>query len=59
MINLVKIKLVKSLIGVRRNHVATVHGLGLFRLNSISTLKDTPEVRGMIKKVFYLVKITI
>lgn len=53
----VKVQLVKSLIGIRESHYATVRGLGLHRINSVSELKDTPAVRGMINKVFYLVKI--
>ena len=53
----VKVKLVKSLIGTREEHRATVKGLGLRCLNSVSELQDTPAVRGMIHKVSYLVKI--
>ena len=40
-----------------RSHRATVRGLGLRRLNSVSTLEDTPAVRGMINKVAYLVQV--
>jgi large subunit ribosomal protein L30 len=53
----VKIQLVRSLIGTRQDHRATVRGLGLGRVNSVSELKDTPAVRGMINKVSYLVKV--
>jgi large subunit ribosomal protein L30 len=53
----VKIKLVKSPIGTRSDHRATVRGLGLRRMNSESVLEDTPAVRGMINKVSYLVKV--
>jgi large subunit ribosomal protein L30 len=49
------VKLVRSPIGTRADHRATVRGLGLRRLNSTSTLEDTPAVRGMIDKVRYLV----
>jgi len=52
----VKVKLVKSLIGTKESHRATVRGLGLRRLNSSSELEDTPAVRGMINKVSYLLK---
>jgi len=45
----VKIKLVRSIAGTRESHRATVRGLGLHKLNSESTLEDTPSVRGMIK----------
>ncbi|KAF1017995.1 MAG: 50S ribosomal protein L30 [Burkholderia sp.] len=53
----VKVQLIKSLIGARESHGATVRGLGLRRLNSVSELQDTPAVRGMINKVSYLVKV--
>jgi large subunit ribosomal protein L30 len=53
----VSIKLVRSINGTRESHRATVRGLGLRKLNSESTLEDTPAVRGMINKVSYLVKV--
>lgn len=52
----IKITLIKSLIGTKESHKATVRGLGLRKLNSSSILKDTPEIRGMIDKINYLVK---
>jgi large subunit ribosomal protein L30 len=52
----IKVTLVKSLIGTKQSHRATVRGLGLRRLNSSAELQDTPAVRGMINKVSYLVK---
>ena len=51
----VKVQLVRSPIGTKESHRATVRGLGLRKLNSESTLEDTPAVRGMINKVAYLV----
>ncbi len=53
----IKITLVKSIIGTKQDHRATVRGLGLRKLNSSSELVDTPAVRGMINKVQYLVKV--
>ena len=55
--NTVTIKLVRSPIGCKVDHRATVKGLGLRRMNSVSTLVDTPEVRGMINKISYLLEI--
>jgi large subunit ribosomal protein L30 len=52
----IKVTLVKSVIGTKQDHRATVRGLGLKRLNSSAVLEDTPAVRGMIRKVAYLVK---
>ena len=51
-----KVTLVKSVIGTKQSHRATVRGLGLRRLNSTAELEDTPAVRGMINKVSYLLK---
>ncbi len=53
----VKVTLVMGLIGTRESHRATVRGLGLRGINSVSELEDTPSVRGMINKVSYLVKV--
>ena len=55
--NKVTIQLVRSPIGTKESHRATVRGLGLRKLNSTSELQDTPEVRGMINKISYLVKV--
>ena len=52
-----KVQLVKSPIGTKESHRATVRGLGLRKLNSVSELQDTPSVRGMINKISYLVKV--
>lgn len=52
----VKVTLVKSPIGTKVDHRATLRGLGLRKLNSVSVLEDTPAVRGMINKVAYLVR---
>jgi large subunit ribosomal protein L30 len=54
----VKVTLVRSPIGTKQDHRDTVRGLGLRRLNSSKVLKDTPEVRGMINKVDYLVTVS-
>ncbi len=53
----VKVKLVRSPISTKADHRATVRGLGLRKLNSVSELKDTPAVRGMINKISYLVQV--
>ena len=53
----VRVQLVRSPIGCKASHRATVRGLGLRKLRSISELKDTPEVRGMINTIDYLVKV--
>ena len=52
----IKVTLVKSVIGTKQDHRATVRGLGLRKLNSSAMLEDTPAVRGMINNVAYLLK---
>jgi large subunit ribosomal protein L30 len=52
----IKVTLIKSLIGTKQSHRATVRGLGLRGINSTVELEDTPAVRGMINNVYYLVK---
>lgn len=52
-----KVTLVKSPIGCKSDHRATVRGLGLKKLNQTRELPDTPAVRGMINKVAYLVRV--
>ncbi|OIQ88412.1 50S ribosomal protein L30 [mine drainage metagenome] len=53
----VKVTLVKSVIGRIESHRACVRGLGLRRLNHTVEVLDTPENRGMINKVGYLLKV--
>jgi large subunit ribosomal protein L30 len=52
----VRVKLVRSMNGRLKSHKACVRGLGLRRINHIRELEDTPEVRGMIRKVSYMVE---
>jgi large subunit ribosomal protein L30 len=52
----IKVTLVKSSIGCKWEHRATVRGLGLRRLSQTVEVLDTPQVRGMIRAVSYLVR---
>jgi large subunit ribosomal protein L30 len=53
----IKVTLVKSVNGRLAAHKACVAGLGIRRMHQTVTVKDTPENRGMINKVSYLLKI--
>ena len=53
----IKVTLVKSIIGRIAAHRACVRGLGLRRLNHTVEVLDTPENRGMINKVSYLLRV--
>ncbi|MCH3965691.1 MAG: 50S ribosomal protein L30 [Clostridium sp.] len=52
-----KITLEKSLIGRKKDHIATIEALGLRKIRSVVEKEDTPQIRGMIKKVSYLLKV--
>jgi large subunit ribosomal protein L30 len=52
-----KVTLVRSPIGAKKNHVATVRGLGLRRMHHTVEVQDTPEVRGMINSINFMVKV--
>ena len=52
----IKVTLVKSPIGCRPPDRATVRGLGLRRLNQTVEVVDTPEVRGMLRAIAFLVR---
>ena len=53
----VKVRLVKGLRGTKGIHRLSVKALGLGKLNSVRELKDSPQVRGLINKVHYLVRV--
>ena len=53
----VSVTLVKSFNGRLPSHRATIAGLGLKRINHTVELQDTAEVRGMINKVSYLLRV--
>lgn len=53
---MMKVTLVKSVIGTKQSHRACVKGLGLRRMHHTVEVLDTPANRGMVNKVSYLVK---
>ncbi len=53
----IKVTLVKSRFGRLKKHRACVQGLGLRRMNHTVEVEDTPENRGMINKVSYLLRV--
>jgi large subunit ribosomal protein L30 len=56
MAGVVKVTLIKSMIGRPEKHRRVLRGMGLTKLNKTVALKDTPEIRGMINTVSHLVK---
>ena len=53
----IKVTLIRSSIGSRRNQRENLKGLGLRKVNGSSILENTSSVRGMIRKVQHLVRI--
>ena len=53
----VTVRLVKGLRGSKSIHRLSVKALGLGKLNSTRVLKDSPQVRGLINTVHYLVRV--
>ena len=53
----IRIRWVRSAIGFDRRQRATLRGLGFRRLNQTVEVIDTPENRGMIRKVWHLVAV--
>ena len=52
-----KVTLVKSLNGRLANHKACARGLGIRRIHNPVSVMDTPENRGMIDKISYMLKV--
>ena len=53
----IKVTQTKSSIGRLPKHKATLRGLGLRKINHTVELEDSPCIRGMINKVYYMVKV--
>lgn len=54
---ILNITMTKSKIGRLKSHQECLKGLGLSKINQQKTVIDTPENRGMIKKISYMLKI--
>jgi len=52
-----RVTLVKSRYGRLPKHTASVAGLGLKRMHQTVEVLDTPENRGMINQVAYLLRV--
>lgn len=56
-VNSLKVTLVKSMHGRLKSHIDCAHGLGIRKMHNAVTVIDTPENRGMINKISYMVKV--
>ena len=55
--SMLRVTLVRSTIGFNRAQAEVVKGLGLRRIRHTVEVLDTPEARGMVRKVRHLVKV--
>ncbi|MBP3761401.1 MAG: 50S ribosomal protein L30 [Ruminococcus sp.] len=52
------IKLVKSLIGRKKDQIATAQSLGLRKIGDTTTQPDNAQTEGKIKKISHLIEVT-
>ena len=54
----IKVKLVKSLIGSKKDQIATAHALGLHKIGDVSVQPENPQTLGKVKKISHLLEVT-
>ena len=52
-----KIKLVKSLIGSKKDQIATAHALGLRKIGDTTVQPDNAQTKGKVKKIVHLIEV--
>ena len=52
------IKLVKSLIGRKKDQIATAQSLGLRKVGDVTTQPDNAQTQGKINKITHLIEVT-
>ena len=53
-----KVKLVKSLIGCKKDQIATAASLGLRKIGDVSVQPDNAQTKGKINKIGFLLEVT-
>jgi len=53
-----KIKLVKSLIGSKKDQIATAQALGLKKIGDCTIQPDNPQTKGKVAKIVHIVDVT-
>ena len=54
----IQVKLVRSLIGSKKDQIATAHALGLFKIGDVSEQPDNPQTQGKVRKISHLLEVT-
>ena len=55
---MIKVKLVRSLIGSKKDQIATAHALGLRKIGDESTQPTNPQTQGKVRKISHLIEVT-
>ncbi len=53
----IKVTLQKSLIGRKKDQIATAHALGLKKIRQTVEHEATPQIQGMVNKITHLVSV--
>lgn len=54
----VKITLKKSLIGSKKDQIATARSLGLRKIGDVTTQPDNPQTQGKVAKIIHLIEVS-
>lgn len=54
----IKVKLVKSLIGSKKDQIATAHALGLWKIGDETVQPNNPQTMGKVNKINHLVSVS-
>ena len=54
----VQVKLVKSLIGSKKDQIATAPALGLHKIGDVSVQPENPQTLGKVKKIAHLIQVS-
>jgi len=54
----IKIELKKSLIGTKKDQIATAHALGLHKIGDKTVQPDNPQTKGKVAKIIHLIEVT-
>ncbi|MCI6417896.1 MAG: 50S ribosomal protein L30 [Oscillospiraceae bacterium] len=55
---MIKVKLVRSLIGSKKDQIATAHALGLRKIGDEATQPNNPQTQGKVRKIAHLIEVT-
>ena len=55
---MIKVKLVRSLIGSKKDQIATAHALGLRKIGDEATQPNNPQTQGNVRKIAHLIEVT-